>query len=477
MVKTTSHEKIRKQNIKREKEIAKWEKQKARPKKSGYFAYLVFIITLIYATDEIASQIGMLMKTEIANDLFKSFGESSVGALDLLSVLVVPFQIVGLLYRPLADRWGRKTFLIINTFGMSFSMFLIFLSNNVFLYFIGAALVQFFIPHDMHVVYIMESSPKNTRATVYSIIKFIANMGVMLIPLLRRLLMENASEWRNVFFIPALVGMVSSFIALLTARETDAFIDSRLKYLRMSDAEREAEKKNAANVQGGLIPALKFALKHKQLRWIFITATFLNLGFVASINYQPIMSYGYAQSIFGNFSEAAMNAVSLNQITSAIFLFPVGSACAQVIMGFISDFKGRKSAAIVTAFDCLVCFILFWLGARLNWNPYLVGFLCGGCIGSFYSVNDVIIMMVGESSPTNLRSSCMSSEFIVVAIGVVISYIIYFPTVAILGNGAIGTVCLCLLVPGFIAGLITLWKKTNETKGIDMDTVTGLEWD
>ncbi len=477
MAKAISPEKLRKRNLQREKEIAKWEKQKARPKKNFYFAYLVFIITLIYATDEIASQIGMLMKTEIANDLFKSFGESSVGALDLLSVLVVPFQIVGLLYRPLADRWGRKTFLIINTFGMSFSMLLIFLSNNIFLYFIGAALVQFFIPHDMHVVYIMESSPKNTRAVIYSVIKFVANMGVMLIPLLRRLLMENASEWRNVFFVPAIVGVVTSFIALFTARETDAFIDSRLKYLRMSDAERAAEKKNTANAQGGLIPALKFALKHKQLRWIFITATFLNFGFVASINYQPIMSYGYAESIFGNFSEAAMNAVSLDQVTSAIFLFPVGSACAQVIMGFISDFKGRKSAAIVTAFDCLVCFVAFWLGARLNWNPYLVGFLCGACIGSFYAVNDVIIIMVGESSPTNLRSSCMSSEFIVVAIGVVLSYLIYFPTVAILGNGAIGTICLCLLVPGFIAGLIILWKKTNETKGIDMDTVTGTEWD
>ncbi len=477
MAKAMSPDKLRKKNLKREKEIAKWEKQKARPKKNYYFAYLVFIITLIYATDEIASQIGMLMKTEIANDLFKNFGESSVGALDLLSVLVVPFQIVGLLYRPLADRWGRKTFLVINTFGMSFSMLLIFLSNNIFLYFIGAALVQFFIPHDMHVVYIMESSPKNTRAVTYSVIKFIANMGVMLIPLLRRLLMENASEWRNVFLIPAIVGIVSSFIALFTARETDAFIDSRLKYLKMSDAEREAEKKNAANAQGGLIPALKFALKHKQLRWLFITATFLNFGFVASINYQPIMSYGYAESIFGNFSETAMNAVSLNRVTSAIFLFPVGSAFAQVIMGFISDFKGRKSAAIVTAFDCLVCFIAFWLGANLNWNPYLVGFLCGACIGSFYSVNDVIIMMVGESSPTNLRSSCMSSEFIVVAIGVVLSYLIYFPTVAIFGNGAIGTICLCLLVPGFISGLIILLKKTNETKGIDMDTVTGLEWD
>ena len=153
---------------KREKEILKWEKEKAKPRKNLYFVYLVFIIALIYATDEIASQIGMLMKSEIAADLFAKHGDSSVGMLDLVSSLAIPFQAIGLLYRPLADRWGRKKFLIINTFGMSFALLIIFLSQNLVLYFLGACLVQFFIPHDMHVVYIMESSPSKHRARIYS---------------------------------------------------------------------------------------------------------------------------------------------------------------------------------------------------------------------------------------------------------------------------------------------------------------------
>ena len=133
--KTVTPEKLQKIQLRREKEIRKWEKEKSRPKRNTYFLYLIFIITLIYAVDEIASQIGTLMKTEIANDLFAKFGQSSVGVLDMLSVLVVPFQAIGLLYRPLADRFGRKLFLIINTFGMSFAMLVIFLSNNIFLYF------------------------------------------------------------------------------------------------------------------------------------------------------------------------------------------------------------------------------------------------------------------------------------------------------------------------------------------------------
>ena len=483
--KTLTPEKQARLIQKREKEIKKWEREKARPKRNLYFVYLVLIITLIYATDEIASQIGTLMKTEIANDLFQKFGESSVGLLDLLSILIVPFQAIGLLYRPLADRWGRKLFLIVNTFGMSFAMVVIFLSNNVFLYFAGACLVQFFIPHDMHVVYIMESSPSKSRARVYSTIKFVANMGVMLIPLLRRLLMENASEWRNVYIIPALVGMATCLIALLFARETDPFIDSRLRYLRMTDEEREAEKeqKSSENAQGGLIPALKFAMKHKQLKWLYITSAIANLGFIGSINYQVIMSYGYAQNqvangLFASMGEEVMNAVSIGPVTAALFMFPVGCSCAQLIMGYVSDSKwGRKAAAIITAIDCVITFILFSIGSRMGWEPYLVGFLCGAFVGSYYSTNDVLIMMIGESSPTNLRSSTMSAQFIVTAVGVALSYIISLPLMSILGNEVTGIVSFVLLVPGFIAALIALVRKTHDTKGIDMDTVTGCEWD
>lgn len=484
LAKALTTEKLKKQAIKREKEIKKWEKEKSKPKRNFYFAYLVFIITLIYGTDEIASQIGTLMKTEIANDLFSKFGESSVGILDILSILVVPFQAIGLLYRPLADRWGRKKFLIINTFGMSFALLVIFLSNNLFLYFVGAALVQFFIPHDMHVVYIMESSPSKHRARIYSSIKFLANMSVMLIPFLRRLLMETASEWRNVYLIPAVIGLISSFIALMTARETDSFIDSRLRYLKMSDEERELEKqkKSSENAQGGLIHALKFALKHKQLKWLYITSALANLGFIGTINYQVILSYGYAQNyvengLFSSLGEEVMNAVSVGPVTEALFMFPVGCAVSQVIMGFISDWKGRKPAAVVTAFNCLLAFIGFSVGARYALDPYIIGFLCGAAIGSYYSTNDVLIMMIGESSPTNLRSSCMSAQFIVTGVGVAVSYLISLPFITLLGNSVTGIVSFALLVPGFIAAFVALIKKANETKGIDMDTITGAEWD
>ena len=475
--KTMTPEKMAKIAAKKEKEIAKWEKQKARPKGNTYFWYLVLIIGLIYAVDEIASQIGTLMKTEIANDLFQS--ASSVTILNLLQVVAIPFQILGLLYRPLADRYGRKTFLVANTFGMSIALFIIFLSQSVPMYVLGACLIMFFIPHDMHVVFIMESSPQKRRAITYSVIKFFANMSVMLVPILRRLLMQNAGEWRKVYMIPAIVGIVISLIALLCARETDAFIDSRLRFLRMTDEEikAEQEQKKADNAQGGLIAALKFGLAHKQLRWVFICFALAGIGVIGSLDYQTIITYGYAQSVHGGITDNFLNLVSINEVTKALILFPIGSAIAQVIMGFVSDLKGRKTAAITVAANCLVCFLGFTLGAKFNLNPYIAGFLCGAFVGSYYSTNDVLIMMASESAPTNLRSSTSSAQTVIGFVGYAFAYLIYVPVTMIFGNASIATVSLCLLVPSFAATLIALIKNTHDTKNVDLETVTGCEWD
>ncbi len=458
-------------DIKRQKEINKWEKALARKRSKWYIAYLIFIITLIYTIDETASQIGMLMKTEIANDLFNKFGQSSVGALEILGMIGVPFQFLGLIYRPLADRFGRKLFLIINTLGMSLALFFIYLSQSIALYFIGACMIQFFIPHDMHVVYIMETAPDKHRAKIYSTVKFVATLGVMLIPLLRRLLMSNAGEWRRVYFFPAVIGLVVSFITLLLCQETETFAKSRLSYLKMTAEEKAQKAELAKTSQGGLWVALKYALKTKQLRWLYIVAALANVGFLGSINYQVILSYGYAQGMFGDFGEVAMNAVSIGAVTQALVLFPVGCAISQLVIGFVSDYKGRKLAAIISCTNCVIAYVLFFVGSINVWSPYLVGVFCGMCIGSYYSINDVIIMMVGESAPTHIRSSVMSAQMVVTILGGALSYVIGLPILYVLGNQIMGIVCLCLLVPGFVVALIALIKNTTDTRGADLDKV------
>ena len=160
-------QRVKKEN-KKQKEIAKWEREKARPKRSNYIFMLIFIVSLVYVTDEIASQISTLMKTEIANDLMAQFGEKSIGMLDIVSFIAIPFQALSIFYKPLSDRFGRKLFLVVNTFGMALGMLIIALTHGIALYIVGAVLIFFFVPHDMQVVYVMESAPAKHRATIYS---------------------------------------------------------------------------------------------------------------------------------------------------------------------------------------------------------------------------------------------------------------------------------------------------------------------
>ena len=434
--------------------------------KRGYIFYLIFIICLVYVTDELASNICFQMKTEIANDLFAKFGNTSVGKLELLGLVSYPFMAISLFYKTLSDKYGRKPFLIINTFGMTLGMFIIFLSYNIVTYAIGYCIICFFVPHDMQVVYIMESAPAKHRGKIYSTIKCISTLGVMLIPFLRNELMTDSSKWRQVFLIPAIIGLVSSFCALCFAKETDSFIESKKKLTQMSEEEKNKDKD--ANASGGFIASFKYSIHNPQLRRLYILMAFFNLGYIITMNYQVMVSYGYAQNLvsdnLADSIENALEVVSTNQVTSALFLFPIGSAFVQLIQGFLSDKLGRKPASIIMASTTPVSFLLFTLGSRYGMSPSLVGLFTGACVGSFWAFGDINVMMMTESAPTNLRSSVLSSCYVLAVLGTFTGMGILIPLMNNLGNAITFIASLCISVPGFILAILIL-LKTEETKG------------
>ena len=468
MAKTLNPEKAR-------KEIEKREKQLNKPRGKSYLAYLFFIISIIYITDEVASAIGTFMRTEIANDMMSKFGEASVSMLDIITVISFPFMALGVLYKPLADKFGRKPFLVINTFGMCLGLIVVYATDNVIGYVIGACMTQFFITHDMQVVYIMESAPDKHRAKIYSCIKCIAMLGVLIIPLLRKYLMHETAQWRRVYIIPALIGLVVSFASLLLAKETDAFNLARINYLKGNTVE------NGTESSGGMIASLKFAFSHKQLRWIFLALVFCETGFILTNDYQVIMTYGYANKFLeqGMFTslDAALESVAVNEITTALFLYPVGCAISQLFPGFISDKFGRKKSAITMSAAAMICFLVFWFGSRYGIDPRIVGFFCGASVGFFWANIDTISLMAGESTPTALRSSMLSVTYLPLGIGIGISFGVSIPLMAHFGNSSVGIIAFCLAVPGLLADFIILTAKVRDTKGVDLKTVKGTEWD
>jgi MFS family permease len=116
------------------KELAKWQKEKARPKRKTYLWYLMLILTLVYIIDEVATNLNSTMQPYMVEEFFEEglglqaneaqLRWQAYSALTMFSSLLVLF------YRPLADRFGRKIFLVINTAIMGVGMLLCFWSPN-----------------------------------------------------------------------------------------------------------------------------------------------------------------------------------------------------------------------------------------------------------------------------------------------------------------------------------------------------------
>ena len=153
-------------------------------------------------------------------------------------------------------------------------------------------------------------------------------------------------------------------------------------------------------------------------------------------------------------------------------LFSVGSAVFQFFPGFLADKLGRKKTAIIMSISVVATFLIYYLGSNNNMNPYIVGFFCGACIGSYWYTGDLMGLMISESTPTNLRVSMMAVQpmvsgtiFSVAMLGVMV-------LINILGDAAIGICTLATIIPGMLIGLIIMMLRVKETNGVDMGAVT-----
>ena len=464
------------------REITRREREQARPKRWGYLYYMLFIICVVYISDEVATQIGTQMQSVLAQAIFEPvFGsDMAVARMSALGSLSLIGSVVSIFYKPLSDRYGRRPFLVINTLGMGLGLIVIAAAFNIPVYILGAILIALFNPNDMQVVYILESTPARHRAKMFSVIKGVATVGVMMIPLLRKIFMgADITRWRMVYVVPSLVAAAAAAFSLFFVRETEAFNLKRLEYLRMSEEQREEEKrkKNAENAQGGFVSALKFCLGNRQLRWLFLGIGFLAWGTVMTMYYETTMTYGYASRFIAEGASVEAAKISaLPFVTDALFWFPVGSAVCQLMQGFFADKWGRKPTSIIVSVCSAASYALFFFGATHNWSPWTVGFLCGAAIGSYWATLDVTgPIMCSESAPTNLRSSVLAVlpifSFVFGVIGIGGGLLL----INILGDAYVSLVSLGVSVPGLLIGLVIIMWKVRETKSVNLEEVTGRE--
>ena len=483
--KALSPEQLARRKEKEAKQLAKLKKEQAKSKPAGYMAYFMLIISVIYIADEVTSQIGTQMQSVIANQIFAPIvgAEFAVARMSTFGMAALPFTIIAMfIYNPLSDRYGRKIFLVINTLGMGLGTMLISIATNIPVYILGSCCISFFIPHDMQAVYIYESTPSEHRAKIYSVVKAIATVGMMIIPLLRNIFIPDTdlSGWRMVYRIPSIIAFIVAIAALFLIRESDAFLESRIRQLEMTDEEREAakEKKQVTGEKIGVVEGFKYIISHKQRLWIGIANGFTICGMVITMYYESTMTHGFARHFVAQgLDQEAAQLEATAYVSMALMLFPIGSAIFQAVQGFFSDAWGRKPTAILMSAASMLSFLVFYIGANQFWNPYVVGFLAGAAVGSYWAAGDIIGLIATESTPTTVRASVGAAGPIVMIVIALPVFIIFFILMNMVGDATIGLLCLIYSTIGLGIGLLILWIKVEETKGVDLANLKGDEFE
>ncbi len=456
--------------LREERELVRRKRELARKNPKGYLVYLLVVLSIVYIVDEITSAMGSSMQSEVVTDFFvKGMGmeyNTGLAAFTAMGAPVYSVMILMPFYKSLADRYGRKLFLVLNTIGMGIGLGICMAAQGPLVYILGMLVINFVMYNDMQVIYVMECAPEKHRAKLTSLTKAVALAGVTLIPILRDAFMGNdGSQWRKVFLIPAIVALVVGIAAIFLMRETPVFVKKRVDYLELSDEERALraanEKKAADESKGGVGRALKFIFKHRQIRAVAICAlVFMSATGVTSY-YESIMKTG---------------GMSTAQVTQAMYYIPFCNALMTAIGGFLTDGLGRKRSATVLSLVAFVGLATFVLCANNGMPPAIVGISYGFFIGGLWSVADMLCLIIaGESSPTHLRASVLGTMSLMSGLGGMVSGIAI--TVGMLFVDSIGILCLYVCAPFMLLAIILLATQIHETKGIDLNTVTGAEWD
>ncbi|MCR4781471.1 MAG: MFS transporter [Lachnospiraceae bacterium] len=440
---------------------------KERAKKNGkyYLIGLFFLLTAIYVVDEIASNINSAMQPYVILDLFKIPSQnvlskeyaSAVGVFTIITMVSYVMMLIAPFYKALADRFGRKLFLILNTFLMGVGMFICMISPNYIFYIFGALVITFVKSNDMQVMYIIETAPKEHRAKICNLTKAIGLISVSLIGVLRSIFYDenNITTWRMVFLIPAIIAILVALICIPFIRETPVFVEQRILELN-----NEAEKENVSEQRGGVFSAFKMIWTNRQLRNIMIASVCFALVTGITSYYTTVL-------------EAAngMGKITSGMINTILIIFPFVNGVFTLLCGFVSDSVGRKKACFIFSIIASIGLILFSCGARMGWSAEVIGIGWGMFIGTLWSITDTLVLvMPAESTPTSMRASVMGVMSLLLSAGMALSIILFVIGLKFLGASSLGIFALCVCIPLMIISCVML-SKVEETKGNDLDSI------
>ena len=459
-------------NIDKErKEIERLEKDSVFHSSKNYFIILVTVLSIVYIVDELTSNVRGAVDSFTICDLFNTtFGtpeyNKASGTLGLVTTGCYLIYLISPFYKSLADKFGRRIFLIINTIGMGIGMLVSILSNNVVLYLIGCVIMTFFTPNDMQVIYIMECAPKEHRAKLCSITKGIALISVSLLGLFVKLFVnrENPGTWRKVYYIPIAMAIVVGIAAIYFVKETPIFTKKRLEYLKKSDEERaaekvaeEKEKKNSVSV----FSSFRFIFTNPQTRAIAIVAILFAFATGYTGKYQNMIEAGVARGV-----------ISEDGSSIILMFYPLINGVFTLLGGFLTDSLGRKKSALILGVWAALGLAVFAMGCTMNLSPYVTGFAYGFSIAGLWSISDMLYFVItSESTPTEMRASVVGSMQLLGMVGTGFNMVFNSLVSMLAGSLNLPFVLTIAYLPLMAVALVIMMLKVKETKDVDLDDV------
>ncbi|MBQ7077558.1 MAG: MFS transporter [Lachnospiraceae bacterium] len=433
-----------------------------------YMGITMIVLTIVYVVDEITSNMNSAMQPYILFDLFNVVSRNvndpaykhAINVIAPLSMLSTFLLIITPFYKALSDRFGRRIFLMINTVGMGVGMLIVMTSSSVVQYIIGVFVMTFFTPNDVQVLYIMETAPKEKRATYSFVAKGVALISVSLIGVFSKMFLteSDVSSWKLVYVIPVIMALVIGIFSGLFVRETPVFLEQRIEYLSLTEEERKArkEKEKEQNISenGGVFAALKYIFKNKQLRWILIA------GFIFFTT--TVYTSYYATVLEG--------AMSTDMVATALLIYPLCNGVMTIFSGFLSDSLGRKKVCFVLGAITIIGLLVFIIACRGGLGPIVAGIAYGLSIGGLWSMSDTIILtMPAESTPSNMRASVMGTISVLIGAGMFVGQGLF---VVCQNFIPMDMVFLVISVPFMMLSLMIIMAKVKETKNVDLDNIT-----
>ena len=455
------------------KELERLEKTSAFHNHKYYLPILIVVLTIVYIVDELASNVRGAVDSFTICDLFNTtFGtpeyDKASGTLGLVTTGCYLIYLVAPFYKSLADKYGRRLFLIINTLGMGVGMLVSIISGNVYLYLLGVVIMTFFTPNDMQVIYIMECAPKEHRAKMCSIPKGIALISVSLLGLFVKMFVnrEHPETWRRVYIVPIVLAFIIGIAAIFLVKETPVFTQKRIEYLKASDEERkaaeEAERQEAAKENSiSVLGAFKFIFGHKQTRAIAIVAILLAFATGYTGKYQNMIESGVAKGI-----------ITSEDSDIILMFYPLINGIFTLLGGFLTDYLGRKKSALILGLWAALGLGVFAYGCMANLNPYVTGFAYGFSIAGLWSISDMIYFVItSESTPTQYRASVVGSMQLLGMVGTGFNMVFNNVVTLISGSMNLPIVLTIAYLPLMAIALTIMMLKVRETKDVDLDNV------